>query len=70
MGKNTNRRYKTHVFSDVFREEKQAWRPFLPHSPALPREGGEKPQMYKYRGTVVKSMHLGARQIYNNYSTT
>lgn len=55
MGKNTNRRYKTHVFSDVFRGEKQAWRPFPPHSPALPREGGEKPQMYKYRGTVVRA---------------
>lgn len=28
-----------------------------------PYQGVEKPQMYVYRDTVVKSMHLGARQI-------
>lgn len=28
-----------------------------------PYQGMEKPQMYIYRGTVVKSIHLGARQI-------
>lgn len=28
-----------------------------------PYQGVEKPQMYIYRGTVVKSRHLGARQI-------
>lgn len=35
-----------------------------------PRPMGEGPQMYKYGGTVVKSMHFGDRQIWNIYPTT